>query len=95
MQHTTARAAPLHYASPRFRKDAPDAVAEFSGNLCRTMNDLLDARRRDTFEVEQNLRAAEAEKDNLKQEVVSLRDKTASDDALLRRYQETFGALIQ
>ncbi|KJA26612.1 hypothetical protein HYPSUDRAFT_96632, partial [Hypholoma sublateritium FD-334 SS-4] len=91
MQHATARAAPLHYASPRLRNDAPAAVADFASELCTTMNNLLDARRRDTFEVEQNLRALEVEKGNLEQVVVSLRDQIVGGDALLRRYQEAFG----
>ncbi|KJA26617.1 hypothetical protein HYPSUDRAFT_180779 [Hypholoma sublateritium FD-334 SS-4] len=94
MQHATARAAPLHYASPRFRNDAPTAVADFGRDFCTTMDNLLDARRRDTFEVEQNLRALEVEKGNLEQELVSLRGQIVGGDALLHRYQEAFGPMI-
>ena len=95
MQHATARAAPLHYASPRIRRDAPDAISEFASDFCTMMNNLMDVRRRDTFEVQRNLIALETEKGNLQQEIVSLRDKVMTDDALLRRYQEMFGGLVQ
>lgn len=76
------------------RRDAPDAISDFASDFCTMMNNLMDVRRRDTFEVQRNLIALEAEKGNLQQEIVSLRDKVVNDDVLLRRYQEMFGALV-
>lgn len=87
MQHATACGAPLHYASPRIRRDAPDAISDFASDFCTMMNDVMAVRRRDTFKVQKNLHAAE-------QELLSLRDKTVSDDVLLRRYQEMFGTIV-
>ena len=89
MQHATARGAPLHYASPRIREEAPDAISDFSGKFCTMMNNLADARRRETFEVQQNLQAVEMEKARLEKEIAALR----SENDLLHRYKETFGVL--
>ena len=53
------------------------------------MNNLADARRRETFEVQQNLQTVETEKARLEMEVAALR----SENGLLHRYKETFGLL--
>lgn len=91
MQHATARGATLHYASPRLRRDAPDSISDFAGEICTMMNNLMDVRRRDTFEVQRNLQALEIEKASLQTEVASLCNKTLDHETLLRHYEEMFG----
>lgn len=93
MQHATARGAPIHYASPRTRRDAADSISDFASEFCTMMNALMDVRRRDTFEVQRNLQALEIEKAGLETEVASLRNNTVDRETLLRRYEEMFGQI--
>lgn len=58
------------------------------------MNNLMDVRRRDTFEVQQNLQALEIHQAHLELELVSLRNETEDRVTLIRRYEEMFGSLI-
>lgn len=56
------------------------------------MNQVMDVRRRDTFEVERNLYASESAKAALEKEVELLRSQRQDSDELLRRYKIMFGA---
>lgn len=55
------------------------------------MNQVMDVRRRDTFEVERNLYAAETAKTELEKEVELLRSERINSDEVLRRYEQMFG----
>lgn len=57
------------------------------------MNQVVDVRRRDTFDVERNLHAAETAKAALEKENELLRSQRMDSDELLRRYEQMFGTV--
>lgn len=104
-QHANAKGPPLHYASPRLRRDGREGTNDLATEFLELMKHVSDARKVDLLEVSTQLRKSQEEATRLQEmkndaevklqtaneELGALKDRNERDAKLIREYQERLG----
>ncbi|KJA12974.1 hypothetical protein HYPSUDRAFT_152114, partial [Hypholoma sublateritium FD-334 SS-4] len=85
-QHVSAKAPTLHYTSPRLLEEAPQFAEEQINTFNDQMSLLLRARRSDAVAVTAELLAAEDKNKRLERELMEIKERLKSVDAMEDRY---------
>ena len=88
----TGTSQPLHYASPRLIKDAPDAASELATDFVDTINAIQSSRRLNAMNAAKDLQRVQRENERLKLEASELRAQLAQNmEKYHLYYKEKFG----
>ncbi|KAF9521278.1 hypothetical protein CPB83DRAFT_778957, partial [Crepidotus variabilis] len=87
-QHAAARGSPIHYASPRLRRDGGPETNDLATNLLQLIKQVEDRRRIDVMELQKNLREMELHKSALSQQVFELEMRVQNEQQKHRQDQE-------